>query len=102
MSRPGDLSAGGNRVYLDPASGQVLAIDRAADRPLGARLLGAFSPIHYGKVGGFAARMLWALLGLAPSLLLATGLIVWRRPAKAKASQSRERVRTEDAVPTEQ
>jgi len=72
LSRPGDLSAGSNRVYLDPVTAHVLAIDRAADRPIGARFLGAFSPIHYGQVGGWVARMLWALLGLVPPLLLIT------------------------------
>jgi len=97
LSRTGDLSAGSNRVYLDPVSAHVLAIDRAADRPLGARFLGAFSPIHYGQVGGLTATILWALLGLVPPLLLVTGLIVWWRPAKPKASQTGERAQT--AVP---
>jgi uncharacterized iron-regulated membrane protein len=97
LSRPGDLSAGSNRVYLDPVSARVLAIDRAADRPLGARFLGAFSPVHYGQIGGFFAKVLWVLLGLVPTVLLVTGLIVWLRPSKAKPSQTGERVRA--AVP---
>jgi uncharacterized iron-regulated membrane protein len=85
LSRSGDLSPGGNHVYLNPATAAVLTIDRVVDRPLGARFLAALAPIHYGEFGGMAIKIAWALLGLSPVLLFITGLVAWWRPAKRKA-----------------
>jgi hypothetical protein len=52
LHRPGDLTQADNRVYLDPSTARVLTIDREADRPLGARLLEAFTPVRCGQLGG--------------------------------------------------
>jgi uncharacterized iron-regulated membrane protein len=67
-------------VYLNPATGAVIAIDRIVDRPIGARFLAAFSPIHYAQFGGVPMKVAWSLLGLSPLLLFVTGLYAWRRP----------------------
>lgn len=85
LRRPGDLSLSGNHVYLDPASGKVLALSREVDQPLGARIFAAFAPIHYGEFGGLPIKVLWALLGLLPTVLFVTGFITWWRPAQRKA-----------------
>ena len=86
LYRAGDLSPSGNHVYLDPDSGRVILIDRIVDRPVGARFLAALSPIHYAQFGGMPVKIAWALLGLTPVLLFATGLIIWLRP-KSKSSR---------------
>jgi uncharacterized iron-regulated membrane protein len=88
LYRAGDLSPSGNHVYLDPASGAVMMIDRVVDRPIGARFLAAMSPIHYAQFGGLTTKIAWALLGLTPVLLFITGLIAWWRPAKSKPTQT--------------
>jgi uncharacterized iron-regulated membrane protein len=88
LYRAGDLSPSGNHVYLDPASGTVLMIDRVVDRPIGARFLAAMSPIHYAQFGGLTIKVAWAVLGLTPVLLFITGLIAWWRPAKSKPTQT--------------
>jgi uncharacterized iron-regulated membrane protein len=85
--RAGDLAPSGNHVYLDPATGAVLMIDRVVDRPIGARFLAAMSPIHYAQFGGIAVKIVWALFGLTPALLFATGLFAWRRPGRSKPVQ---------------
>jgi uncharacterized iron-regulated membrane protein len=87
LYRSGDLAASGNHVYLDPASGAVLMIDRVVDRPIGARFLAAMSPLHYGQFGGIAVKIAWALFGLAPLLLFITGLFAWWKPAKITSSR---------------
>ena len=92
LYRPGDLSPSANHVYLDPASGAVLTIDRFADRPLGARLLASLAPIHYGEFGGMPVKVAWALFALSPTLLFATGLMVWWR----RKSRTRQMTRRED------
>jgi uncharacterized iron-regulated membrane protein len=97
LSRSGDLAAGGNHVYLNPATAAVISIDRVADRPVGARFLAALSPIHYGEFGGIAIKIAWALLGLTPVLLFVTGLIAWWRPAKRPAKGKSSRPEFEEA-----
>jgi uncharacterized iron-regulated membrane protein len=86
LRRPGDLSLSGNHVYLDPSTGKVLAVSREVDQPLAARVFAAFAPIHYGEFGGLPSKMLWAFVGLLPTVLFVTGLITWWRPRGRKAS----------------
>lgn len=85
LHRSGDLSPGGNHVYLDPSTGTVLAVSKAADQPLGVRIFAAFAPIHYGEFGGLPIKLLWGLLGAIPSVLFVTGLLTWWRPNRRKA-----------------
>ena len=88
LYRTGDLAPSGNHVYLDPATGAVLMVDRIVDRPLGARFLAAMSPLHYAQFCGITAKIAWALFGLAPLLLFVSGLLAWRRPAKTKSAEA--------------
>ncbi len=96
LYRAGDLAPSGNHVYMNPGTGAVVTIDRIVDRPLGARLLAAMSPIHYAQFGGMPVKIAWALLGLAPALLFVTGILVWWRPrskSRPRIAQSTESVR---------
>jgi uncharacterized iron-regulated membrane protein len=90
LYRAGDLAPSGNHVYLDPATANVLQVDRIVDRPMGARFLAALSPIHYGEFGGLPIKIAWALFGLTPVLLFVTGLAAWWRPSRRKATQAAE------------
>jgi uncharacterized iron-regulated membrane protein len=94
--RAGDLSPSGNHVYLNPATGAVIAIDRIVDRPIGARFLAAFSPIHYAQFGGVTAKIAWALFGTAPLLLFVTGLYAWRRPKARPGQKTPKEASSED------
>ena len=97
LYRAGDLSPSANHVYLHPATGEVVQVERIADRPLSARFLASMAPIHYGEFGGMTIKVAWALLGLSPLLLFVTGLIAWWRP-KSRAGQPA----VEEAVLVEQ
>jgi uncharacterized iron-regulated membrane protein len=89
LRRAGDLSStGSNRVYLDPASARALSVERASDWPFGVQLFQAFAPIHYGPFGGLPVKILWSFLGVTPSLLFVTGLLVWWSPGKQKARRT--------------
>jgi uncharacterized iron-regulated membrane protein len=83
--RRGDLSPSGNHVYLEPSTGRVLGISKAADQPLAARIFAAFVPIHYGEFGELPIKLIWGIAGLMPSLLFVTGLITWWRPSQRRA-----------------
>ena len=99
LHRAGDLATAGNHVYLDPATAAVLQVDRIVDRPLGARLYAALTPIHYSEFGGAPVKIVWGLMGLAPLLLFVTGLLTWWRPAKPNSRQFvAPKDRAEDAV----
>jgi uncharacterized iron-regulated membrane protein len=87
LYRVGDLSPSGNHVYLDPATGSVVMVDRIVDRPIGARFLAAMSPLHYAQFGGMTVKIAWALFGLAPLLLFVTGLLAWCKPAAQRPPQ---------------
>jgi uncharacterized iron-regulated membrane protein len=87
LYRAGDLTPSGNHVYLDPATGAVLMVDRIVDWPLGARFLAAMSPLHYAQFGGITVKIAWALFGLAPLLLFVTGLLAWWKPATKESPQ---------------
>jgi uncharacterized iron-regulated membrane protein len=82
--RRGDLSPSGNHVYLEPSTAKVLAISRAVDQPLAARIWSTFQPIHYGEFGGATIKAIWALIGFVPTLLFITGLFYWWRPRQPK------------------
>jgi uncharacterized iron-regulated membrane protein len=87
MYRAGDLAPSGNHVYLNAATGSVVMVDRIVDRPMGARFLAAMAPLHYAQFGGLTVKIAWALFGLAPLLLMITGLLAWWKPAKKKSLQ---------------
>jgi len=83
LHRSGDLSPSGNHVYIEPSTGKVLAVSRAADQPLAARIFAALAPLHYGEFGGLPVKVIWGLPGLVPALLFVTGLMTWW-PAKQR------------------
>jgi uncharacterized iron-regulated membrane protein len=86
LHRAGDLSRDGNHVYLEVSTAKVLGVSRLADQPLATRFFSAFSPLHYGEFGGMPIKVIWAIVGVMPSILLVTGFLTWWRPRKRKQS----------------
>ena len=73
-------------VYLDPYTGRLLQkrSDRAA--PVGRRLMRLVPDLHFGTWGGLPVKLLYALVGLIPVVLFVTGLLMWGRRLRARAS----------------
>jgi uncharacterized iron-regulated membrane protein len=94
---PGELHPNGrSHVWFDAWSGRRIRVDDASQADVGPRLLHALYPVHIGTfslgpLGIPAIRAMWALLGLAPAMLMVTGFLVWwwRR-----GNGSRERARS--------
>ena len=63
-----------NRVYLHPATGEVIKVQRAADLSLLARIVDTADPLHFGNFAGLGVKLLWALGGLALSFMVTSGL----------------------------
>ena len=84
---PGDLSdLGANAIHFDPSTGALLRVDQLREMELGPRIVAAFVPLHFGTFGGMSSRVLWAGLGILPSLLLMTGVAIWRRRRRAHST----------------
>jgi uncharacterized iron-regulated membrane protein len=66
-----------SEVSLDQYTGKVLQIVDSRALPLGERILNAFEPLHYGTFWGIYSRILYIIVGLAPTILFVTGLVMW-------------------------
>ena len=75
---PRDWSRLGNQyLYIDQYSGDVLRVDLLDRLPVGARLVNAMAPLHYGSFGGHWTRILWILMGPVPGVLAVSGFLMW-------------------------
>ncbi|MDA8018233.1 MAG: PepSY domain-containing protein [Thermoanaerobaculia bacterium] len=84
----------GETHRLSLVDGSTLHMSRFTERGAGSRLFGAMQPVHYALFGGLAAKLLYFLLGVALSLGIATGAMIWlerRRPAAAEQRERRDR-----------
>lgn len=71
-------------VFVDQWSGRVLAIHDIRRGNAGTRVNAWIRTLHDGSVGGVAARILAAMLGLVPAILFGTGLLHWLRRRRAQ------------------
>jgi uncharacterized iron-regulated membrane protein len=71
--------------YFDQFSGELLAKWDDAPRTAGDFVMSWMAPIHLGTFGGRGVKVVWAIFGLAPPLLFATGgLMWWNRVVRAR------------------
>ncbi|HEX6631181.1 MAG TPA: PepSY-associated TM helix domain-containing protein, partial [Gemmatimonadaceae bacterium] len=84
--RPGELHPNGKTfVYVDPRDGRLLGHVDGPTSPAGARAYSALYPLHTGVAGGLALRLVMVLVGLAPTALFVTGVLMWRARSRAGA-----------------
>jgi uncharacterized iron-regulated membrane protein len=65
-------------VWVNSANGKVVAVHDAKKAQAGSVINNWVHPLHEGSAGGLAGRLLAALCGLLPSILLVTGFLRWR------------------------
>ncbi len=80
---------GHSQVAIDQYCGTVLMIHNGLHPSFEDRILQIFEAIHYGTFAGLSTQLLYALVGITPSILLVTSLIMYhyRRP-KLKSIKS--------------
>jgi len=87
---------GRNYVLINPYTGAVVQAQRWREYSLGAKTILMNRNVHTGEFGGMAAQIVWLLGSLAPTVLAATGLLMWwttRR--RARRGQRRDALRAE-------
>ena len=85
MKQPEDAQYFANNVQIDRYSGEVLYFINSKTASLGDRVLNAFAPMHYGTFGGLATRIFYVFIGLSPTVLFITGLIMYRLRRRPQA-----------------
>lgn len=76
----GDIHPNGSsNVYLDRYSGQLLRVENGFTAPVASQIINLLFPLHIGAFGGLTTRILYVFIGLTPTLLSITGLVLWRR-----------------------
>jgi len=97
----GDIHPNGSsNVYLDRYSGQVLRVENGFTAPVASQIINLLFPIHIGAFGGLPTRILYVFIGLTPTLLSITGLVLWRR-RQWRLAQRREASRQITAIVAE-
>jgi uncharacterized iron-regulated membrane protein len=92
---------GRSEVWLDQYSGRVLRVTDSRTAPLGVRLLDHWAlPVHTGEIAGLPGRILVCVAGLAPLVLFATGLLMWRNRRGAARRAHERRLRLEMPLPS--
>ncbi|MGH8058965.1 MAG: PepSY-associated TM helix domain-containing protein [Candidatus Entotheonellia bacterium] len=92
---------GRSYVWLDQYSGAALGVEDSRGAPLGVRVLDHWTlPVHTGEIAGLPGRILMCLAGLAPSVLFATGLVMWwnRRNAARRVRARRPQIETRNVA----
>ena len=90
MRKPQENATKGmNRIYVDPASGEVLLANTLDRLPPGNAMFEWLYPLHTGQLLGTPYKVVLILAGLVPTLSLITGFIVWRSRAKKTGDRPR-------------
>ncbi len=75
----------GSYAFVDQRSGRVIDTQTIGSGGLGTAINAWVRPLHDGSVGGLPVRILAVLIGLAPTVLLVTGLLHWWRRERSPA-----------------
>lgn len=73
-----------SKVWIDQYSGKLLAVQDPNQFSAGEAFLNLLWPLHSGEALGFAGRILWCAVGIAPTILYISGLIRWLQKRQAK------------------
>lgn len=71
-------------IYFDQYTGEVLRTENATESPVPTKIVNDLYPLHIGRMGGTATRVLQVFIGLLPTTLLITGFLMWRNKQRKK------------------
>jgi len=76
-------------IHVDGGTGAVRSIRHLAEGTAGDVIAAWQFPLHSGKAFGWPGRILICLSGIALSMFIVTGLLIWARKRSARRSQAR-------------
>jgi uncharacterized iron-regulated membrane protein len=90
-------------VYVEPATADVLRVDRFETLPTGSKFVRLMLPLHFGRFGGrlglgrigyYSVMVLYVAIGVALPVLMVTGyLMYWNRSLSKKVRRQRRVLR---------
>jgi uncharacterized iron-regulated membrane protein len=88
---PGDnWHFGRSEVYLDRYTGEVRGVHDIRKLSVAQLVFVQWmAPIHYGRFGGLATRILWLVAGLTPLVLFVSGCLMWWNRSLVKSWRRR-------------
>ncbi|MES2272381.1 MAG: PepSY-associated TM helix domain-containing protein [Pseudomonadota bacterium] len=83
-----------NEAFLFSGDGRFKWRAGLTDGNAGMRIYGMITPLHYGTYGGVVLKIIYALLGMGLTLIVATGGNIWlaRRREQGRATPRLERL----------
>ena len=95
LRKAGDVHRlGDTLVWVHSGTGEILFERSDRNRSAGEKLMHWLFPLHSGTAFGQAGKIAMFLTGLAPLLLVLTGLWVWARKRRAERMEEQRRRRT--------
>ena len=85
LSMPDDLTL--TEQYTYDVRGEFVGVRGFADGPVGAQVVAALGPLHFGWFGGWPVKVLYVALGLGLTAIISSGVAIWaaRRDDKGRA-----------------
>ncbi|NJK52778.1 MAG: PepSY domain-containing protein [Leptolyngbyaceae cyanobacterium SU_3_3] len=68
---------GSTSVYLDQFTGEVVTVEDGLKPTRAAAILNQFGAVHFGTFWGIPSQILYVFVGLAPTVLMGTGVVMW-------------------------
>jgi uncharacterized iron-regulated membrane protein len=81
---------GNTSIMLDQFSGQVVQLQDGVNPNRAEAIINQFGAVHFGTFGGVPTRILYVFVGLAPSVLLTTGFVMWWHRKRKQNKGDRE------------
>jgi uncharacterized iron-regulated membrane protein len=82
---------GDTLVWVHPASGDILLERSSRNRSSGESVMHWLFPLHSGTAFGLPGRIAMCVTGVAPFVLVMTGLWVWSRKRRSERIEERRR-----------
>jgi uncharacterized iron-regulated membrane protein len=68
---------GNTSVALDQFSGKVLQVSDGLRPTRAEAIMNQFGPLHFGTFWGISSKILYVFVGIAPTVLMVTGVVMW-------------------------
>lgn len=80
---------GNTRVALDQFTGEVIQLSDGLKPSRAEAIVNQFGPVHFGTFGGLPTQILYVFVGLAPTILMVTGVVMWWYRRRVKVGTQR-------------